>query len=824
MLQKPFLFLFATLLSIPIVSQKQLHCKRTQGFIKIDGKLDEKEWIQNNNIASNFIQLNPFPSNPITQNTEVKVIYDDDAIYIGAICYDNKDSISKVISFRDQLSARIDLFGVFIDTYNDAQNGFFFGVTSRNVQSDAKIAQEDFNFQLNLAWKSEVIITDSAWVCEIEIPYSAIRFPKKEIQDWGINFGRRISRKREEAYWNPITPDLEDYKLVQCGDLKGLNGIDPPLRLAFMPYVSSYVDQIKTNDQNTWASSFNGGMDIKYGINEALTLDVTLVPDFGQVVFDKQVLNISPFEIEFNENRQFFTEGTELFNKADLFYSRRIGVQPNSEVTNSELTDDEYLENIDQNPRLLNASKLSGRLKNGLGIAFFNAINDVKYGTAINQSTNEQRAITCSPLTNFNVLVLDQNLKNNSSVTFTNTNVMRSGHFYDANVSGLNFTLNSKNNNYFLSGYGSLSAKIYQDENNLGHEAGVNFGKQRGNFVFETEYFEQSDSYDINDLGFNRVNNKRNVELEVSYREFSPKWKFANKIFANAAIEYKRLYNPDRYIGTYFRLNGTIVSRFFHAGGMRMNGSMTESYDFFEPREWGKYFIRPTWITSSIWFSSNYQKRYALDFRLRYTAVQRENWDEYGYALENRFLITKNIFLYHEWRQDYQFNSQGYAVSFATPAITSNEILFGNRNRINTVNSIRIDYGITNTMGIVFSLRHYNSIISYNYFYKLLDNGRLENIDYSGLDANGVSVYDINYNAFTIDFQYRWVFSPGSELSFVWKNSIFTSNETTNTNYWNNLNNTLSEGPVNSLSLKVVYWLDYVQLKKLFQSKSKIKT
>ena len=88
-----------------------MHCKRTQGFIKIDGKLDEKEWIQNKNIAGDFIQLNPFPSNPITQNTEVKVIYDDDAIYIGAICYDNKDSISKVISFRDQLSARIDLLG-----------------------------------------------------------------------------------------------------------------------------------------------------------------------------------------------------------------------------------------------------------------------------------------------------------------------------------------------------------------------------------------------------------------------------------------------------------------------------------------------------------------------------------------------------------------------------------------------------------------------------------------------------------------------------------------------------------------------------------------
>lgn len=813
-----FIFLF---LSFHVLSQKDINAKRTNKNIKIDGILNENSWTENTSIASNFTQLKPFPGNPITQITEVKVIYDDDAIYIGAICYDYKDSISKVISFRDQMSARIDLFGLFIDTYNDAQNGFFFGVTSRNVQSDAKIAQESFNFQFNLAWKSQVQITEDAWTCEIKIPYSALRFPKKDIQNWGINFGRSISRNREESYWNTITPDMEDLKLVQCGNLKGLEGINPPLRLAFMPYVSAYIDEIASGDGKTLASSFNGGMDIKYGINEALTLDVTLVPDFGQVVFDKQVLNISPFEMSFNENRQFFTEGTELFNKAGLFYSRRIGVQPNSDITNSILNENEILSQGGQNTRLINASKLSGRLKNGLGIGFFNGINDINYGTAVDTTNNQQRAVITSPLTNFNVFVLDQNLKNNSSITFTNTNVWRSGHFYDANVSGLDFNLNSKSNDYFIDGYGSVSAKVYESDNDFGHEAGITLGKQRGNFVFNAEYFEQSDSYDINDLGFNRVNNKRNIEIEASYRNFTPKWEFANKIFTRAAIEYKRLYNPNEYIGTYFRLNGTIVSKYFHAGGIRMNGSLTESYDFFEAREWGSYFIRPTWITTSAWFSSNYQKRYALDFRFRYTAVQRENWNEYGYAIENRFLITKNIFLYHQWSQDYQFNSQGFAVEngLYEPNEQVNNILFGNRNRINSVNSIRLDYGITNRMGIVFSLRHYNSMISYNSFYNLLDNGRLEEIPYSGNDLDGNSAYDINFNAFTIDFQYRWIFSPGSELSFVWKNSIFIDDENVNRNYLNNLQYSLTNGPLNSISIKLMYWLDYSQIKKAFSNR-----
>ena len=179
---------------------------------------------------------------------------------------------------------------------------------------------------------------------------------------------------REESTWNPVNPDLENY-LLESGKVEGVNDISPPLRLAFIPFLSSYVNFSKDSET---LSSFNGGMDIKYGINEAFTLDVTLLPDFGQVVFDNQVLNISPFEIEFNENRQFFTEGTELFTKSELFYSRRIGVQTPSRVYKSQLNSNEYLEEIPNSVPLINASKISGRLNNGLGIAVFNGITAIQ--------------------------------------------------------------------------------------------------------------------------------------------------------------------------------------------------------------------------------------------------------------------------------------------------------------------------------------------------------------------------------------------------------------------------------------------------------------
>ena len=154
-------------------------------------------------------------------------------------------------------------------------------------------------------------------------------------------------------------------------------------------------------------------------------------------------------------------------------------------------------------------------------------------------------------------------------------------------------------------------------------------------------------------------------------------------------------------------------------------------------------------------------------------------------------------------------------MSFGNPVDTSSAIIFGNRNRKTSTMTMGIDYTLTNRIGLTFRLRHYNSKISYNFFNELLSNGRLSKLEnYSGLDENGISVYDINYNAFTIDMVFRWVFLPGSELNLVWKNSIFTSDSEVSANYWNTLNNTLKNGPTNSFSLKLIYWLDTLSLKK----------
>ncbi len=811
--------MYKTLVVLPILfflqsfSQKEIIANKRVTSISLDGKLDEKQW-EEAEWHSGFSQMRPFPGETPSKETQVSMLYDQEAIYFGIKCFDDPDSLSKVLSIRDDFNPNLDVFAIFIDTYQDNQNGFMFALTSRGVQLDAKIFNSEFNDLFNLVWRSKTEINDQGWFAEVKIPYSALRFPKSEIQNWNINFGRQISRFREEVTWMPVNPDLENY-LLESGSVKGIKDVSPPLRLALIPFVSSYTSFSRDSEV---FSTYNGGMDVKYGVNEAFTLDVTLLPDFGQVIFDQQVLNISPFEIRFNENRQFFTEGTELFNKSGLFYSRRIGIQTPSKVYQSQLNDNEELTEIPTSVPLINASKISGRLNNGLGIGVFNGVTAEQKAIAFNSYDSTNRDIVVSPLSNYNVIVLDQNLKNNGFITFTNTNVSRAGEFYDANVSGISTNFNTKNNDYFIETQAVVSNIINSNDNSLGHTWGIEGGKQRGNLTYGVEYYEESDTYNPNDLGFLRANNSRVGEIFIGYRNFNPKNKKLNKYFTSASFTSEWLYAPNLFGGNFWNARATMISNSFNAAGIRLSGTLNESNDYFEPRGdiiGEEKFIRPVWTSTRAWFSSNYQKKFAIDVGLGYVFVERNDWWEWNYDFEARFRITNQLFLTHYWEQRFQNNSEGYAVDFGTPEISHNGIIFGNRNRINTTQTIGLDYTLTNRIGLTFRLRNYNAVIKYNSFSELLSSGRLSHLEnYTGKDENGQSVYDINYNAFTIDMLFRWVFFPGSEINIVWKNSIFSNNEKVNQNYWNTLSSSLEDGPMNTFSVKLIYWLDAQYLKK----------
>ena len=439
-------------LSFLVFSQTKAQKKTLQTFfldsnlVTVDGVLDEPFWGEANT-AVDFIQNAPNPGKKERYPTIVYVAYTNDGIYVGAKLFDlSRDSVPSELTNRDEVG-NASFFGISLSPYNDGQNGFEFFTTSAGVQVDTKIALDQQDYSWNGVWQNKVAWHTWGWSVEMYIPYTNLRFPKNEIQSWACQFSRYNRKYRETEFWNEVKPEQSGF-LNQAGVLTGLQNLDPPVRLALFPYVSSYYEQFGSKQDVI----VNGGLDVKWGVTDAFTLDATLIPDFGQVQSDDQVLNLSPFEVQFNENRQFFTEGTELFNKAGLFYSRRVGGAPLNVIDAYDgLAEGDSVTSSPSANRLVNASKFSGRTKSGLGIGVFNAITDRNF-ISIQNVEGDRRKVEVNPLSNYSVIVLDQNLKNNSYITLTNTNVLRSGVTYDANVTAVNFNIKNKPNTFFVEG------------------------------------------------------------------------------------------------------------------------------------------------------------------------------------------------------------------------------------------------------------------------------------------------------------------------------------------------------------------------------------
>ncbi|MEO0403968.1 MAG: DUF5916 domain-containing protein, partial [Bacteroidota bacterium] len=424
-----FIFSCFNTFSQEAIVKKELSATRISESMVIDGILEEPFWA-NAQGATGFIQNRPNPGSAATETTVVKILYDDEFLYIGAEMHDtDADSILHQLSARDNIE-NSDMFGLWISSFCDGINAFEFMVTPDGVQLDALVSTNGEDFNWNAVWQCNTRIHDTGWTAEFKIPYSAFRFAEADEQVWDVNFFRNIRRRREQSFWQFVDPVAPGF-IQQSGTLNNIKDIEPPIRLFFYPYASAYYETSKDSEGvRQDGNQFNGGMDIKYGINESFTLDMTLIPDFGQVQSDNQVLNLSPFEVRFNENRQFFTEGTELFSKGDLFYSRRIGESPiNASDAYDSLEEGESVKEIPIETQLLNATKISGRNKNGLGFGMLNAVVNGA-DAVIEDSLGNTRSVQVAPFTNYNIMVFDQNLKNNSYFSLVNTNVLSNGSTY----------------------------------------------------------------------------------------------------------------------------------------------------------------------------------------------------------------------------------------------------------------------------------------------------------------------------------------------------------------------------------------------------------
>ena len=804
---RKLLLIITLLFSLFGYSQKKiLQTKFITDNITIDGKLDENVW-KSVPVAKDFIMFEPDNGKPIAENkkTEIKVLYDNDAIYVAALMYDNEPiKILKEISQRDNFGAS-DIFGVFVNGYNDGQQDFRFIVSASDGQADCigtDTNGEDYSW--DAVWKSKAVITDFGWVVEMRIPYAALRFSGEKKQTWGLNFFREIKRDRQKYSWNFIDSKIGTFT-QQTGVLEGIENIKTPTRLFLLPYSSFYVN---ANSQQKTTGTIKGGLDIKYGINDAFTLDAILIPDFGQTKYDDQILNLGPFEQQFNENRPFFTEGTDLFSKGNLLYSRRIGGSPSNYPTTASN------EKIIDNPssiNLINALKVSGRTKDGLGIGILNAVTEKTYATIQNNDTNETRKELVEPLTNYNVLVLDQRFRKNSSVSFINTNVTRNGSFRDANVSALVWDLNTKKNTYNLSGNFKYSI-INDTEDKKGTFTSLNFGETSGKYRYSLGTEIVSKNFDSNDLGINFETNYYAIYGNTNYRILNPT-KYFNTFVANFNMYTQFQKETGKIQGNNINVNINSNNKQNHYFGLGINLNPLESYDYYESRTENRPLIFPKRMGGWFYFSSNYNNKFAIDFNPSFAVLSEPGRNSYGFLLGPRYRFNDKFALNYSFNFFRQNNNKGYIDSINNDlnSATPNTILFANRNVITYSNTLTGKYSINSKMTFNLSLRQYWSFAENKNFLSLEQNGRLK--DYTNFTENRNSSF-YSWNA---DLSYSWWFAPGSEVSILYRNNAANFQREIDKDFGRNVTTLLTNDQLKHVfSISIRYFIDYNAVKNKF--------
>lgn len=478
--------------SAPTKSIRSLRAPSSE-VINLDGKLDEEIW-RKAPVATDFVQRIPNDGTPATEKTEARVIYTENAIYVGARAYDSSmDSVAATL-FRRDGTGYSDWFYVSIDSYNDNRTGFTFAVNPKGVRKDVLLFDDDNeDLRWDAVWQAATSIDDEGWTVEMKIPLSQLRFspPQNGTETtWGINFQRRIARNEEISFWAP-TPQTESGFVSRFGELEGIRELESPKRLEVAPYASTNLSRAPSDGSNPFYSQndlgASVGADIKYGLTSDLTLTATINPDFGQVEADPAVINLTAYETYFEEQRPFFLEGNEIFQFGRTktfntfgnpltFYSRRIGRSPqgnledyneyrNQSIYDPDNVDDTYINMPDQTT-IAAAAKVSGKTKSGWSVGLLNAFTTQESSPYQINTNGPSGNFTVEPATNYLVARTKKDVNSGNSVFggfFSAANRSINNTYFEeflhssAYLAGVDFEHNWNNRDWSLSGTFSAS-------------------------------------------------------------------------------------------------------------------------------------------------------------------------------------------------------------------------------------------------------------------------------------------------------------------------------------------------------------------------------
>jgi hypothetical protein len=536
--------------------------------VNIDGRLDETAW-QRAIPATSFVQGEPVEGAPAEQPTEVRVLYDEGAIYVGAFMYDPQpDRIATQLVRRDENGA-YDYFELSLDSNNDKRTGYRFRVSASNVQRDVFMyddVREDENW--DAIWQSAVHRDSTGWYAELRIPLSQLRYIAQDsVQSWGINFSRRRLVSAEHTYFS-LESRVQHGKVSVFGQLEGLHLPQGTRRIEFRPYVLARANTGPSDPSDPFfdGSQANGrvGLDFRYGLGANYTLDATINPDFGQVEVDPAVVNLTQFEVFFPERRPFFVEDGQVFQfrlsgrQNQLFYTRRIGREPRGTVPTFA-----SFQQVPQETTIMTAAKVTGRSAGGLAIGALAAFTEKESGLAYNNNTGNTVRFMVEPPAQYGVFRAQQDLRDGASTvggifTIANRNLPSNGkfNFLPANAysMGLDFEHNfggASSRDWALWGFfaGSHvrgdSVAMIRIQRNSAHYfqrpdadylevdstatslTGVNwrlqFERRSAKHWTGGVWLGQiSPGFEVNDLGFSQSNERLDAGFRVSYREITP--------------------------------------------------------------------------------------------------------------------------------------------------------------------------------------------------------------------------------------------------------------------------------------------------------------
>ena len=510
--------------------------------IDLDGRLDDDAW-RDASFTGGFIQKDPAEGEPSTEETQVAFLYDDHALYVGAkLLRKNVDNIVASVSRRDK-AGNSERIIITLDTYHDRRTSYSFAVTATGVRIDYYHSEDDEgerDYSYDPVWEARADVNETGWTAEMRIPFSQLRFREEEELVWGLNMNRWMPAENEDTYWIHI-PKNETGWASRFGTLEGIRGVRPSRRIELQPYFAgeaTFMGGVDSDDPFRDGSDFQSrsGGDLKMGVGPNMTVDVTVNPDFGQVEADPATVNLSAFEVFFDEKRPFFIEGSQLLegNGPNYFYSRRIGGPPHGGIAG----DAARFSKIPNNSSIIAASKLTGRLASGLSIGVLGAATAREYAE-IDSGGEAIARLKVEPRTGYGVLRAQREIGGEQSTVgvsltgvrrdFQGTSELMAILNRQAYAGGGDWNLRFRDGTYELNGHvgfsyieGDSSAivgaqrssrRYYQrpdadyvevDSSSTsltGYVASTQFEKVGGNWFYSVATTVESPGFEINDAG-----------------------------------------------------------------------------------------------------------------------------------------------------------------------------------------------------------------------------------------------------------------------------------------------------------------------------------